>query len=50
MADALDRRRLKIDRAYEAYVQHPLGEPDAWGDLESFHEAIQLSRGVREIR
>lgn len=36
----LDRHRAaEIDAAYAAYEQHPLAEPDAWGDLASFHEA-----------
>ncbi len=30
-----------VDRAYEsAYVDFPLDEPDAWGDLASWHRAL----------
>ncbi len=30
----------EIDRAYiDAYDEHPLDEPDEWGDLASFREA-----------
>ena len=32
-------RRAEIDSAYAAYDEHPLSEPDAWGDLESFLDA-----------
>lgn len=32
-------RRAQIDAAYAAYDEHPLSEPDAWGDLESFLDA-----------
>ncbi len=39
-AALLDRHRAaEIDAAYAAYEQHPLDEPDAWGDLASFHDA-----------
>jgi hypothetical protein len=39
--ESLLRRHLaaEFDRAYEAYDEHPLDEPDAWGDLASFREA-----------
>ncbi|MEZ5265901.1 MAG: hypothetical protein R2755_29880 [Acidimicrobiales bacterium] len=31
---------VKIDAAYAAaYREHPLDEPDEWGDLASFREA-----------
>lgn len=34
-------RAAEIDAAYaEAYRQHPLEEPDEWGDLASFHETM----------
>ncbi len=40
----LDRHRAaEIDAAYAAYDEHPLGEPDAWGDLASFREAAAAS-------
>jgi hypothetical protein len=29
--------------AYAAYDEHPLDEPDAWGDLASFREAASAS-------
>lgn len=32
-------RAAEIDHAYAAYDEHPLDEPDEWGDLESFHDA-----------
>jgi surface antigen len=44
LAALLDRHRAaEIDAAYAAYDKHPLGEPDAWGDLASFHEAAAAS-------
>jgi len=36
-------RAAEIDAAYIAYETHPLGEPDAWGDLASFREAAGAS-------
>ncbi|MBM3695290.1 MAG: DUF2191 domain-containing protein [Actinobacteria bacterium] len=36
-------RRAEIDAAYAAYDEHPLSEPDAWGDLESWREAAGRS-------
>ena len=40
----LDRHRAaEIDAAYAAYDEHPLEEPDAWGDLASFREAAATS-------
>jgi hypothetical protein len=36
----LHRHRAgEIDAAYHVYDQHPINEPDEWGDLESFREA-----------
>ena len=33
-------RAAEIDAAYAAaYAEHPLDEPDEWGDLESFRQA-----------
>lgn len=32
-------RATEIDEAYAAYDEHPLGEQDAWGDVESFRDA-----------
>ena len=44
--DAPKARHLEaeIDAAYEAYDLLPLGEPDEWGDLASFHDANLLHR------
>jgi antitoxin MazE5 len=44
LAALVDRHRaVEIDAAYAAYDEHPLGEPDAWGDLASFREAAAAS-------
>lgn len=32
-------RASRYDEAYAAYDEHPLDEPDAWGDLASFRAA-----------
>lgn len=37
------RRAAEYDAAYAAYEAHPLDEPDAWGDLASFHAAAEGS-------
>lgn len=40
LAALLNRQRAtEIDATYAAYDEHPLGEPDAWGDLDSFRVA-----------
>jgi hypothetical protein len=36
-------RAAEIDLAYKAYDDHPLDEPDEWGDLASFREAAGSS-------
>ena len=36
-------RRSTIDAAYAAYDEHPLDEPDEWGDLDSFRRAASQS-------
>lgn len=36
-------RSAEIDASYAAYDEHPLDEPDAWGDLASFREAAARS-------
>jgi surface antigen len=36
-------RRAEVDASYVAYDEHPLGEPDEWGDLESFRSAAAAS-------
>jgi hypothetical protein len=33
------RRSAEIDARYAAYDEHPLDEPDEWGDLASFRRA-----------
>ena len=35
----LRHRATELDAAYRAYDEHPLNEPDEWGDLESFRAA-----------
>ena len=37
------QRSVEIDGSYAAYDKHPLGEPDAWGDLASFRRAAAAS-------
>lgn len=36
-------RASEIDAAYASYDEHPLDEPDDWGDLASFREAAGAS-------
>ncbi len=36
-------RAREIDASYAAYDDHPLAEPDEWGDLASFREAAASS-------
>lgn len=36
-------RAAEVDAGYAAYDQHPLDEPDAWGDLASFRRAAAAS-------
>lgn len=36
-------RSMEVDRSYAAYDEHPLSEPDEWGDLESFRRAASAS-------
>lgn len=36
-------RAAAVDRAYSVYDDHPLDEPDAWGDLASFRDAAGRS-------
>ena len=44
LAALMDRHRAsEIDTAYTVYDEHPLQEPDAWGDLASFREAAAAS-------
>lgn len=37
------RRSAEIEASYSAYDEHPVDEPDAWGDLASFREAAGRS-------
>lgn len=32
-------RSVEVDAAYTAYDDHPIDEPDEWGDLASFRAA-----------
>jgi hypothetical protein len=36
-------RAAEIDASYAAYDEHPLDEPDEWGDLASFRRAASAS-------
>lgn len=36
-------RAAEIDTAYTAYDEHPIDEPDEWGDLASFRAAASSS-------
>lgn len=36
-------RAGELDAAYSAYDEHPIEEPDEWGDLGSFREAAGSS-------
>ena len=36
-------RAARHDDAYAAYDEHPLDEPDEWGDLDSFRSAAGAS-------
>ncbi|MGH9150753.1 MAG: type II toxin-antitoxin system VapB family antitoxin [Acidimicrobiales bacterium] len=36
-------RAAEIDATYAAYDQHPIDEPDGWGDLRSFRQAAGAS-------
>lgn len=37
------RRAAEVDTSYTAYDDHPLDEPDEWGDLAAFREAAAAS-------
>ena len=36
-------RSAEVEASYTAYDEHPLDEPDEWGDLASFREAAGRS-------
>jgi dihydroxyacetone kinase DhaKLM complex PTS-EIIA-like component DhaM len=36
-------RSAEIDASYVAYDEHPMDEPDEWGDLASFRRAAAAS-------
>ena len=37
-------RRVETDARYEqAYTEHPLEEPDEWGDLAAFRDAASAT-------
>jgi Arc/MetJ family transcription regulator len=39
----LRHRAAELDAEYSAYDEHPLDEPDEWGDLASFRAAAAAS-------
>jgi hypothetical protein len=39
----LRHRAAEVDASYTAYDEHPLDEPDEWGDLASFRRAAAAS-------
>jgi hypothetical protein len=41
--DAVVVDETEIDAAYVAYDEHPLDEPDEWGDLASFLDAAGVT-------
>ncbi len=36
-------RAADVDASYAAYDEHPIDEPDEWGDLASFRRAAAAS-------
>jgi len=36
-------RAAEVDASYAAYDEHPLDEPDEWGDLASFRRVVATS-------
>lgn len=36
-------RAAEVDASYSAYDEHPLDEPDDWGDLASFRRTASAS-------
>ena len=36
-------RRAEVDASYAAYDEHPVDEPDEWGDLASWRRAASTS-------
>lgn len=36
-------RAAEIDASYRAYDEHPIDEPDAWGDLAAFRSSAAAS-------
>jgi len=36
-------RAAEVDASYAAYDEHPLDEPDEWGDLASFRRSAAAS-------
>ena len=44
LAALLGRHRAaEVDASYAAYDEHPLDEPDEWGDLASFRRSAAAS-------
>lgn len=38
-----EHRAAEVDASYAAYDEHPIDEPDDWGDLASFGDAAAAS-------
>jgi hypothetical protein len=36
-------RAAEVDASYASYDEHPLDEPDEWGDLQTFRRAVAAS-------
>lgn len=36
-------RSAEVDASYAVYDEHPLDEPDEWGDLDTFRRAVAAS-------
>ena len=36
-------RSAEVDASYAAYDEHPIDEPDGWGNLDSFRQAAAAS-------
>ena len=44
MALLASRRAAELDETYTAYDDHPLDEPDEWGNLAAFRESVGRTR------
>jgi hypothetical protein len=36
-------RAAEVDASYASYDEHPLDEPDEWGDLQAFRRTVAAS-------